>query len=124
MDFTVSQNLFELELQDANFCLKKINDYPLYIYMPFSRRFYPKRLTVSHVCILRMGGPGNRTHYPGVTSAMLYQLSHRRTTGMIRLKLSTDLKYLGLYLLSIKIIKLDSVGLSFTVLMKNQVYLI
>ena len=28
-----------------------------------------------------MGGPGNRTHYPGVTSAMLYQLSYRRTTG-------------------------------------------
>ena len=30
--------------------------------------------------ILRMGGPGDRTHYPGVTSAMLYQLSYRRTT--------------------------------------------
>ena len=24
MDFTVSQNLLELELQDANFCLKKL----------------------------------------------------------------------------------------------------
>ncbi|KAK6304235.1 hypothetical protein J4Q44_G00248210 [Coregonus suidteri] len=24
-----------------------------------------------------MGGPGDRTHYPGVTSAMLYQLSYR-----------------------------------------------
>jgi hypothetical protein len=35
------------------------------IYMPFSRRFYPKRLTVMCACvhtyILRMGGPGNRT---------------------------------------------------------------
>ena len=48
--------------------------------MPFSRRFYPKRLTVMCAYILRMGGPGNRTHYPGVTSAMLYQLSYRRTT--------------------------------------------
>ena len=48
--------------------------------MPFSRRFYPKRLTVMCAYILRMGGPGGRTHYPGVTSAMLYQLSHRRTT--------------------------------------------
>jgi hypothetical protein len=42
--------------------------------MPFSRRFYPKRLTVMCAYILRMGGPGDRTHYPGVTSAMLYQL--------------------------------------------------
>ena len=48
--------------------------------MPFSRRFYPKRLTVMCAYILRMGGPGDRTHYPGVTSAMLYQLSYRRTT--------------------------------------------
>ena len=47
--------------------------------MPFSRRFYPKRLTVMCAYILRMGGPGDRTHYPGVTSAMLYQLSYRRT---------------------------------------------
>ena len=46
--------------------------------MPFSRRFYPKRLTVMCAYILRMGGPGNRTHYPGVTSAKLYQLSYRR----------------------------------------------
>ena len=46
--------------------------------MPFSGRFYPKRLTVMCAYILRMGGPGNRTHYPGVTSAMLYQLSYRR----------------------------------------------
>ena len=46
--------------------------------MPFSRRFYPKRLTVMCAYILRMGGPGNRTHYPGVTSAMLYQLCYRR----------------------------------------------
>ena len=44
--------------------------------MPFSRRFYPKRLTVMCAYILRMGGPGNRTHYPGVTSTMLYQLSY------------------------------------------------
>ena len=42
--------------------------------MPFSRRFYPKRLTVMCAYILRMGGPGNRTHYPGVTSAMRHAL--------------------------------------------------
>jgi hypothetical protein len=37
--------------------------------MPFSRSrsFYPKRLTVMCAYILRMGGPGDRTHYPGVT---------------------------------------------------------
>ena len=51
----------------------------MFEYMPFSRRFYHKRLTVMCAYILRMGGPGDRTHYPGVTSAMLYQLSYRRT---------------------------------------------
>ena len=35
--------------------------------MPFSRR------------ILHMGRPGNQAHYTGVTSAMLYQLSYKRT---------------------------------------------
>jgi hypothetical protein len=33
----------------------------IYIYMPFSRRFYPKRLTVMCAYILRMGGPGDET---------------------------------------------------------------
>ena len=44
------------------------------INMPFSKHFYPKRLAY----ILRMGHPGNWTHYPGVTSAMLYQMSYKR----------------------------------------------
>jgi hypothetical protein len=47
-------------------------------YMPFSRRFYPKQLTVMCAYILRMGGPGDQTHYPGVTSAMLYQLKDQQ----------------------------------------------
>ncbi|KAK6294009.1 hypothetical protein J4Q44_G00348390 [Coregonus suidteri] len=34
--------------------------------MPFSRRFYPKRLTVMCAYIFTYGGgPGDRTHYPG-----------------------------------------------------------
>ena len=31
--------------------------------------------------ILRTGGPGNRTQYPAVASAMLYQLSYRRPSS-------------------------------------------
>ena len=42
--------------------------------MPFTRRFCPKRLTVMRAYILHMGGPGNRTHNPGI---MLYQLSYK-----------------------------------------------
>ena len=30
MDFTVSQNFLELELQDANFCLKNADDTTIY----------------------------------------------------------------------------------------------
>lgn len=39
--------------------------------------FYPKRLTIMCAFILRMDGPGNLIHYPGITSAVLYQLSYK-----------------------------------------------
>ena len=32
-----------------------------------------------HAWILHLGGPGNQTYYPDVTSAVLYQLSLQRT---------------------------------------------
>ena len=44
------------------------------IFNIFSRLFYPEQLTVMHAYILSMGGPGHWTHYPGVTSTMLYQM--------------------------------------------------
>ncbi len=50
----------------------------IYIYA-FSRRFYPKRLTLhSSYSLSALAFPGNRTHYLGVASAMLYHLSHRK----------------------------------------------
>ena len=45
-------------------------------YMPFSRHFNQSN-TVMRSYILHMVGPGNQTHYPGVTSAMLYHLSYK-----------------------------------------------
>ncbi len=55
----------------------------IYIYIyAFSRRFYPKRLTVhssdSFYIWSALAFPGNRTHDLGVASAMLYQLSYRK----------------------------------------------
>jgi hypothetical protein len=44
--------------------------------MPFNRHFNPKRFTVMRAFILRIGSAGNRTYYPGVANAMLYQLSY------------------------------------------------
>ncbi len=53
----------------------------IYIYA-FSRRFYPKRLTLhssySFYILSALAFPGNRTHDLGVASAMLYQLSYRK----------------------------------------------
>ena len=43
------------------------------LYMPFSRRFHPKRHAVMCAYSLHIGGPGNQAHYPGVTSAVVYQ---------------------------------------------------
>lgn len=43
----------------------------------FTRRLYPRLLTVMRVHISRMSSPGKRTHYSGISIAMLYQLSSR-----------------------------------------------
>ncbi len=56
----------------------------IYIYIyAFSRRFYPKRLTLhssySFYIESALAFPGNRTHDLGVANAMLYQLSYRKT---------------------------------------------
>ncbi len=52
--------------------------FTFYIYA-FSRRFYPKRLTLhssySFYILSALAFPGNRTHDLGVANAMLYQLS-------------------------------------------------
>ncbi len=63
-------------------CLTRQLDY-IYIYIyAFSRRFYPKRLTLhssySFTFLSALAFPGNRTHDLGVTSAMLYHLSYRK----------------------------------------------
>ncbi len=55
----------------------------IYIYIyAFSRRFYPKRLTLhssySFYIWSALAFPGNRTHDLGVANAMLYQLSYRK----------------------------------------------
>ncbi len=53
----------------------------IYIYInAFSRRFYPKRLTLhsSFYILSALAFPGNQTHDLGVASAMLYQLSYRK----------------------------------------------
>ncbi len=57
--------------------------YNIYIYIyAFSRRFYPKRLTLhssySFYILSTLAFPGNQTHDLGVASAMLYQLSYRK----------------------------------------------
>ncbi len=58
-----------------------MNLHYIYIYA-FSRRFYPKRLTLhssySFYILSALAFPGNRTHDLSVASAMLYQLSYRR----------------------------------------------
>ncbi len=55
--------------------------FTFYIYA-FSRRFYPKRLTLhssySFYILSALAFPGNRTHDLGVANAMLYQLSYRK----------------------------------------------
>ncbi len=60
----------------------------IYIYIyAFSRRFYPKRLTLhssySFYIWSALAFPGNRTHDLGVASAMLYQLSYREFTCVL-----------------------------------------
>ncbi len=60
----------------------------IYIYIyAFSRRFYPKRLTLhssySFTFLSALAFPGNRTHELGVASAMLYQLSYRKASAAL-----------------------------------------
>ncbi len=57
----------------------------IYIYIyAFSRRFYPKRLTLhssdSFYILSALAFPGNRTHDLGVANAMLYQLNYRKAS--------------------------------------------
>ncbi len=55
-----------------------------FTFMHFSRRFYPKRLTLHSSYSFffyiwsALAFPGNRTHDLGVASAMLYHLSYRK----------------------------------------------
>ncbi len=53
-----------------------------FFFNAFSRRFYPKRLTLhssySFYILSALAFPGNRTHDLGVANAMLYQLSYRK----------------------------------------------
>ncbi len=61
----------------------------IYIYIyAFSRRFYPKRLTLhslhySFYILSALAFPGNRTHDLSVASAMLYQLSFRKAPWVL-----------------------------------------
>ncbi len=64
----------------------------IYIYA-FSRRFYPKRLTLhssySFYILSALAFPGNRTHDLGVASAMLYQLSYRKANYQLFINFQT-----------------------------------
>lgn len=62
-----------LELPSNMYCSRTTL---IIIYLPFSRRFYPKR--PSRACIhFTYRGRGNRTHNPGFASVMLYQQPYR-----------------------------------------------
>ncbi len=73
----------------------------IYIYIyAFSRRFYPKRLTVhssySFYILSALAFPGNRTHDLGVANAMLYQLSYRKAnTRLLGLIFTAFMIYLS-----------------------------
>lgn len=51
----------------------------LHIIYAIQQMFFFQNDLVMHAYILCMSGPGNQTHYPGVASAMLYQLSYSGT---------------------------------------------
>ncbi len=61
----------------------------------FSRRFYPKRLTLhssySFYIWSALAFPGNRTHDLGVANAMLYQLSYRKAVLCVYLVFESNL---------------------------------
>ncbi len=70
-----------------------VSKWCIYIYIyAFSRRFYPKRLTLhssySFYILSALAFPGNRTHDLGVASAMLYQLSYRKADAMLNVSKS------------------------------------
>ncbi len=78
-------NCIQLYLKSYSHNEIKIDNSIIYIYIyiyAFSRRFYPKRLTLhssySFYILSALAFPGNRTHDLGVASAMLYQLSYRK----------------------------------------------
>ncbi len=78
MKYRFSDRLWRIE-----FWNREIHSYfTFYIFYAFSRRFYPKRLTLhssySFYIWLALAFPGNRTHDLGVASAMLYHLSYRK----------------------------------------------
>ncbi len=61
----------------------------LHLHFTFSRRFYPKRLTLHSsysfyifFFLSALAFPGNRTHDLGVANAMLYQLSYRKAVAV------------------------------------------
>ncbi len=78
------------------FCLYIHNYLCIYIYIyiyiifTFSRRFYPKRLTLhsskNFYILSALAFPGNQTHDLGVASAMLYQLSYRKALYLSGIK--------------------------------------
>ncbi len=73
-------------------CIKHRNHTHIYIYIyAFSRRFYPKRLTLhssySFYILSALAFPGNRTHDLCVANAMLYQLSYRKAVAQLELQL-------------------------------------
>ncbi len=89
--------------------------YYIYIYA-FSRRFYPKRLTLhssySFYISSALAFPGKRTHDLGVAGAMLYQLSYKRAISP---------RYILLY--NITKIICTSVGLCHCLMLDNRMWL-
>ncbi len=70
----------------------------IYIYIyAFSRRFYPKRLTLhssySFYILSALAFPGNRTHDLGIASAMLYHLSYRKAFYTAIIKIPSELTW-------------------------------
>ncbi len=81
----ISRAMRQLLISFSHFSVFPVSQFIItfYIYIyAFSRRFYPKRLTLhssySFYILSALAFPGNRTHDLGVASAMLYQLSYRK----------------------------------------------
>ncbi len=83
VDVRDQRRMGRLVRDDRKATVTQINTRYIYIYIyAFSRRFYPKRLTLhssySFYILSSLAFPGNRTHDLGVANAMLYQLSYRK----------------------------------------------